>query len=501
LTASRPVAYPAFTYIPSITEVVQSLSPKSGHVLAIVDSGADTCIAYDARLLVDITDTTGLLQGVGQARITHRGTLRFEIDGEYIEDKMALVACPQENSSLALILSAPRLASLSMLRTIIGPTDSPETIGFDPSGQQLYRTQQLAQFGRSHRLLPLHETRGASGLHYCYLPLDSFPHLRSSASLYSAVAKVDIDRLTLAHRRIHKPLAICSQIIQDTQLESHCQFCLEGHNTAESTGKLALVPATQPGEKVHFDCFKTGLSMFPNAYIFVDAFTKYKQVYFTSRRRVENLKTCTDMWIARTNRWFTTQEMIADQAAEHEAIKSLLIEEHIQLRTRSSYSSVLNGIAERSIRTVIEDAGTLYAASGLPSSAIIYVVKAAIYLSNILPGSKPSPAALLNLPRPFGLLRVLGCRAFIHNFKRKKIIGESRVSLGYLVGYSFEDHHVGCYLVWRPESGKVIATRHVVFDERRTFRDAQVSYHIIRLPIPGSRNLSTLKNHRHLRVY
>jgi hypothetical protein len=466
---TQSIMFPAAVY----TSIKVQKQP--GAFTALIDTGADTCIAFDPRILVNKYPVDAIATGIGTTKVTHEGVLRFTLGGCVIEDRLALEAIPVESCDIDLLLSVPRLASLHMISTEVKPTS--EVIGIDRAGQLIYKTQQTLKIANSIIALPLHPTNGASGLFLCYIPYSAFDHLINPTALPVLRGLADSERLTLAHRRIHKPLEVCKEILKDTNIESHCPHCLDGHNSADSTHSLALVPATQPGQKVHFDCFKTGVTELPNAYLFIDAYTKFKQVYFTERRRVLDVKLCVDKWLSFTSKLFKTMEFIADQAIENEALKTILQEDHILLRTRSSYSSELNGIAERSIRTVIEDAGTLFAASGLPETAIPYVVKAAVYLTNILPATHKAPAELLNLPRPFGLLRVIGCRAYIHNFKRRKSIAESRVSLGYLVGYAFEEYHIGCYFIWRPDTGRIIATRHVVFDERRTFKDDLAHMH------------------------
>ena len=142
---------------------------------------------------------------------------------------------------------------------------------------------------------------------------------------------------------------------------------------------------------------------------------------------------------------------------------------HATHSTSEPYTPQRNAVAERKFRTLGEMAATMLHESGLPTIFWGFAYQAATYIRNRIPtvtrdGRVHSPYELWNDKVPnIRHLRRWGCKCYAHIPKAtlaKDFLPKCRI--GYLVGYTEENS----YLVWIPESKKVITTVSIVFDER-----------------------------------
>lgn len=132
------------------------------------------------------------------------------------------------------------------------------------------------------------------------------------------------------------------------------------------------------------------------------------------------------------------------------------------------HTSPQNGKTERKIRTINNLARTILAHSSMPPSFWHHTFQMATYLLNILPNKKlnnKSPTQILYLKDPsYSLLRVFGCLCFPLHPSTKINKLQSRSPPCVFLGYPQNHRGLKYYDI---SSGKIIISRHVVFDESK----------------------------------
>lgn len=129
------------------------------------------------------------------------------------------------------------------------------------------------------------------------------------------------------------------------------------------------------------------------------------------------------------------------------------------------YTPEQNGAAERLNRTLLEKVRSMLIDAELPHALWAECIVSANYLRNRSPvhGQKKTPwEAFFGTKPDVSHLHVIGCKAFVHVQKqhRKKLDAVS--TAGVFVGYEGNGH---AFRVYVPDTGKVIISKHVTFDE------------------------------------
>ena len=136
----------------------------------------------------------------------------------------------------------------------------------------------------------------------------------------------------------------------------------------------------------------------------------------------------------------------------------------------------MNGLAERMNRTIAEKVRSMLSHAKLPKAFWAEAVKTAVDLINL------SPSRPLNGEIPeevwsgkkasYGLLRVFGCRAFVHIPKdeRGKLDAKSKECI-----YLGSPRDELGFRLWDPTNKKIVRSRDVVFHEDQTIHDVQQS--------------------------
>ncbi|KAG8498333.1 hypothetical protein CXB51_007179 [Gossypium anomalum] len=157
----------------------------------------------------------------------------------------------------------------------------------------------------------------------------------------------------------------------------------------------------------------------------------------------------------------------SDWGGEFRAFASVLASQGILHRLSCPHTSEQNGVAERKHRHVVETGLTLLAQANLPMVYWGYAFCSAVHLINRLPtpvleGRSPYQALYRTEPT-YHHLRVFGCCCFpfLRPFLKHKL--EFRSQPCTFLGYSSQ--HKGYYCL--TPDGKVVVSRHVVFDESR----------------------------------
>ncbi|KAG8478459.1 hypothetical protein CXB51_028363 [Gossypium anomalum] len=166
----------------------------------------------------------------------------------------------------------------------------------------------------------------------------------------------------------------------------------------------------------------------------------------------------------------------SDWGGEFHAFASVLADNGIIHRLTCPYTSEQNGVAERKHLHIVETGLTLLAQANLPMAYWGYAFCSAVHLINrlltqVLNGHSPYQRLYGHTPT-YDHLQVFGCCCFPYlcPFVTHKLDFQSQPST--FLGYSSQ--HKG-YFYLTPE-GKVIISRHVVFDESRFLSPAPITF-------------------------
>lgn len=250
-----------------------------------------------------------------------------------------------------------------------------------------------------------------------------------------------------------------------------CGPCPLGKSAQQPHPKQATYNVQRPFQIVLVDTLgpfsPPALGNFRYATKFVDQQTKWKEVILMKD------KTCSTDSLALFNKGTVvpTGERIqcvrGDQGTEFTSgvFREYCLDHGIKLEFASPNTPQQIGANERAGRTLLNIVRCLLADSNLPKFLWGELLHTAVYLSN------RSPHAALNNGTPYkalygkdaflGNLRVIGCRAFVHEETFTKKL-ESRAWEGRLVGYSTTSKS---YRIYNSQSHRVRESRNVVFIE------------------------------------
>jgi hypothetical protein len=172
--------------------------------------------------------------------------------------------------------------------------------------------------------------------------------------------------------------------------------------------------------------------------------------------------------------------------AEHSMIFTFLRSLHLTIENTAAYTPAQNGNAEVSGHIIKAKARAMRAGARLPASLWVEIYRCAVYLYN------RTPKYIYDWRTPYGRfhtylaqrdgisvedrkpqqshLRVYGCKAFamtrdaMKGAKKKQRLNP-RAWIGFLVGYQ----STNIYRIWNPQTGRVISTRDVIFNEDERF--------------------------------
>ena len=250
-----------------------------------------------------------------------------------------------------------------------------------------------------------------------------------------------------------------------------CGPCPLGKSAQQPHPKQATYNVKRPFQTVLVDTLgpfsPLALGNYRYATKFVDLHTKWKEVVLMKD------KTCSVDSLALFNRGTVTptgeriQCVRGDQGTEFTSadFRQYCLDNGIKLEFASPNTPQQIGANERAGRTILNIVRCLFADSNLPKFLWGELLNTAVYLSN------RSPHAALNNGTPYkalygkdaflGDLRVIGCRAFVHEETFIKKL-ESRAWEGRLVGYSMDSKS---YRVYNSQTRRVRESRNVTFIE------------------------------------
>ena len=139
---------------------------------------------------------------------------------------------------------------------------------------------------------------------------------------------------------------------------------------------------------------------------------------------------------------YICKQLHSDDDSIFKSIQPWLASRGIKREPSAPYAQDQDGIAERSIRTLIQKARTMRIQAGLPTKLWTYILNAAAYLDAFVPSSSlpqgKTPYQLYDGEMPdYNQLRVFGCTAYILDYQAKsrgKLAPRSHARV--LVGYA-----------------------------------------------------------------
>jgi transposase InsO family protein len=250
-----------------------------------------------------------------------------------------------------------------------------------------------------------------------------------------------------------------------------CEVCVRGKDTRKPQSTQPAERATSKGEKIHTDLFgpvsKASIGGKFYAIVFVDDFSRHRWIYFIKTKDQAVAKLTEFMDEMRTDA-VTVRRIHSDGGGEFISaeFKSVCAAAGVKQTFTAPHSPAQNGVAERSLRTIVEMARCMLKGAGLSLSYWSAAMDTAVYIINRMPtrvNDWKSPIELWTGGVPdLSTLRVFGCDAFVHiETGRKKF--DDKAEKGVFVGY---DKVSKCYLVYVPSKHAIRRSLNVTFAEQ-----------------------------------
>ena len=245
-----------------------------------------------------------------------------------------------------------------------------------------------------------------------------------------------------------------------------CEACTLGKQT-KSHSKEPATRAKDPGERWHADLVGGGQSL-PSV-----GGAKYG-IWFTDdatrKRWLRTMKTRDDIPEV-VEDFFTFIENVYGYKCkkfrsdnELKSCEAIFKKRGILHEPSALYAQNQDGIAERTIRTILGRSRAMMIDSGLDQTFWAEILTAATYITDRTPTKAlngKTPLELFTGERPdLSNLRVYGCAAYCAEYSNRKKL-ENRSWKGILVGYEAKNQ----WRVWNPEKRKLFVRRDVVFNE------------------------------------
>ena len=265
--------------------------------------------------------------------------------------------------------------------------------------------------------------------------------------------------------------------ISGSAMSGKCEDCIMGRQTrrpfdGETDKKL------EPLDLVSFDLWGPSRTQSAGGKVYlmilVDAGTSYKYGAYLTNKSDSTTLNAFDIFRtqAETFTGHKIRRLRSDGAFDTAIWKDYCQQQGITQELSAPYSSAQNGLAERAIRTTIEDVRTLLRDSGLSHSYWVEAAAYSIYTRNLIPSRRlPGRIPLESFTgkrQDISHLRVFGvkCWAKIPTVHGAQVTGGSKLDprsvacrfLGYAMG-------AGNYKVQDVETRRVYVSRDVIFEE------------------------------------
>ena len=252
-----------------------------------------------------------------------------------------------------------------------------------------------------------------------------------------------------------------------------CSICLRANMLKPHAPATGTMDADHPFQLVFADTHgpvnPTSMEGYRHSVCFIDACSRYPKTYY-----LRSYSDVTDAliqylaWIKSLG--YSVQSMVlrTDNFSSFVGgqFRDVLIAEGVEPQTTAPYVHTNNAVVERFWRTILAITRTLLMTAKLDHRYWPLAWDHAIYLYTLRPHrflSMDSPHERLFKEQPdFSPLRVFGCQAYAHVDESQRTKLADRSVSGLYVGH---DKHSHCYLILQPDTGKIIRSGRVHFNE------------------------------------
>jgi len=206
---------------------------------------------------------------------------------------------------------------------------------------------------------------------------------------------------------------------------------------------------------------------------FTEMATRYR-VFYPLVKKSDTLKAFMSLHAEIISLGYKIKQLKSDNGGEYISgeFKEFCVLKEISQRFTTPHTPQSNSVSERFNRILGEHTRSMLHSANLPNHLWPSVMQTVTYLSNRLispkcPDKRKTPFELIFGVKPdVSNLRAYGCLAYAYDFnvQRKKL--DDRAIKGILVGY---DETSAGYLLFIPETGKIMRSGHVKFNEHELF--------------------------------
>lgn len=278
-------------------------------------------------------------------------------------------------------------------------------------------------------------------------------------------------------------------IVLPAKLPEHkCNSCI--------VSKLKRSVSRQPQKRnahayelVHVDVFSNSTTAYNGdtyGILFTDDATRVRDVYTFNQKGLAYERIVEFTYYVKTQFNRTIKGFRLDGGTEYggQRLRDFAKRNGIVLEVTTPHTPEQDGVAERSIQTVLQRTRTVMRDYNVPRFLWNEVLQGIVHVVNrtsttALQGRTPYEAFqmdMLNKKYKPSLmhLRVLGCKTYIHIEQARRPQGDKlhdRAEVGILVGFE----STSIYRVWVPSRRAVVRTSHVYFDEKSTIQPLSIS--------------------------
>lgn len=431
-----------------------------------LDSGASTHFVHESRLdPASIKKEHGTVKGVG-------GTSQITASGNFVLDstKSITVTGAHAMSNLPVDLLSPgQFDSVDNMPTLI---QNGRAYVFRPDTELVYNDDDIAISCTMSR---------ADGLYYIDMTLE--------AALLAQTTAVGLSKLMLLHQRTaHVHWDYLQKMTGLKGEREFCESCAEAKMHKKSIPHAPKSRSVVPLQKIHSDLLGKRIPTaegYRTGTLFVCECTGHGHI--TSMKKKSEFPRALRDYVTVVNSYgdhIKVRAFHADSEAIYkmaEEVKTYCSEQSILQTFSPPNRHELNGIAERTTRTLNEMASAMGFACNAPPMMWMRQLQAAVWVYNNMPlktlgwrtrleavkqtfpGTDELTPEQRTLNKSLSFLRVFGCSCYCLRDKSVRKKGESHTRKGIHVGYSLQTPQ--SYLVLDLSSKRVTAQFDVTFNE------------------------------------
>ncbi|KAH3899972.1 uncharacterized protein SCDLUD_001568 [Saccharomycodes ludwigii] len=219
------------------------------------------------------------------------------------------------------------------------------------------------------------------------------------------------------------PRTYNEKILKTLSDKQQCSLCLQAKIHKINNKKEFLANASQPLEIISIDYMELGKQQY---LCLIDHYTRYLWMLYTKDKQQTAVHLQNFIQKEINNVPFQIQTIFSDNALEFKStsVVNLLSSYGIKQKFSPSYQPAINGICERSHRTILNAARAIYLETKCPIEVFPYLIQYCVQWYNLVPHShtKKTPTESL-----YGIVRIT--KALFHPFGCKVIYYSHRQSL------------------------------------------------------------------------